>query len=159
MLTGLRFVLQKPAEGKRGYLIWKDDQLAARIDWNDPVVKYGLDHRIKYVRLVQRKASSPQAKAADVQGYRYFVQGVAETVWAKRWTASPRDVCSTLEAHRCKHGRHPDRNSHAHDETLAVLSWLREMPEKAVSAALASVRLWRRSRAEGPVCRISGGLS
>src|SRR5216683_1499445 len=59
--TGLRFVLQKPAEGNQGYLIWKDDQLHALIDWKDPVVKYGLDHRIKYVRLVQRKTSSPQA--------------------------------------------------------------------------------------------------
>src|SRR5258707_10346957 len=44
--AGLRFVLHKPEEGKQGYLIWKDDQLAALIDWNDPVVKYGLDHRI-----------------------------------------------------------------------------------------------------------------
>ncbi len=78
--TSLRFVLHKPAEGNQGYLIWKDDQLAAIIDWNDPVVKYGLEHRIKYVRLVQRKASSPQAKAADVQGYRYGVQLALEGV-------------------------------------------------------------------------------
>ncbi len=27
----------------------------------------------------------------------------------KARTASARDVCSTLEAHRCAHGRHPDR--------------------------------------------------
>ncbi len=78
--TGLRFVLHKPAEGNQGYLIWKDDQLAARIDWNDPVVKYGLEHRIKYVHLVQRKASSPHAKAADAQGYRYGVQLALEGV-------------------------------------------------------------------------------
>jgi hypothetical protein len=78
--TGLRFVLQKPAEGNQGSLIWQDDQLAALIDWNDPVVQYGLDHRIKYVRLVQRKASSPQAKAADTQGYRYSVQLALEGV-------------------------------------------------------------------------------
>ncbi len=58
--TGLRFVLQKPEEGQQGYLLWKDDRLAARIDWTDPVVKYGLDHRIKYARLIRRKASSPQ---------------------------------------------------------------------------------------------------
>ena len=78
--TGLRFVLQQPADGNQGYLIWKDDRLAAHIDWHDPVVKYGLDHRIKYVRLVQRKASSPLAKAADAQGYRYFVQLALEGV-------------------------------------------------------------------------------
>jgi hypothetical protein len=62
--TGLRFVMQKPEEGQQGYLIWKDDRLAASIDWNDPLVKYGLDHRIKYARLIRRKASSPQALGA-----------------------------------------------------------------------------------------------
>ena len=64
--TGLRFVLHKPEEGKQGFLVWKDDQLAALIDWNDPVVKYGLDHRIKYARLIQRKGSSPKAQGADL---------------------------------------------------------------------------------------------
>src|SRR5260221_10830300 len=78
--TGLRFVLHKPEEGKQGYLIWKDDQLAALIDWNDPVVKYGLDHRIKYARLIQRKASSPKAQGADGEGFRYFVQLALEGV-------------------------------------------------------------------------------
>src|SRR5258706_11594425 len=72
--TGLRFVLQKPAEGNQGTLIWKDDRLAASIDWNDPVVTYGLAHRIKYVRLVQRRASSPKAQGADPEGFRYFAQ-------------------------------------------------------------------------------------
>src|SRR5258706_5557115 len=57
--TGLRFVLQPPEEGNQGTLIWKDDRLAASIDWHDPVVSHGLAHRIKYVRLVQRSASSP----------------------------------------------------------------------------------------------------
>ncbi len=72
--TGLRFVLQKPEEGNQGYLIWKQDQLPALIDWNDAVVKYGLDHRIKYARLLQRKASSPKAAGADPEGFCYFVQ-------------------------------------------------------------------------------------
>ncbi len=31
--TGLRFMLQKPEEGNQGFLIWKDDHLAALIDW------------------------------------------------------------------------------------------------------------------------------
>jgi transposase len=72
--TGLRFVLQNPEEGKQGALLWHDERFAARIDWNDPVVKYALDHRIKYVRLIRRKASSPSAQGADCQGYRYYVQ-------------------------------------------------------------------------------------
>jgi hypothetical protein len=78
--TGLRFVLQTPEAGHQGYLFWKDDQLAALIDWNDPVVKYGLDHRIKYGRLVPRKTSSPRAQGADIQGYRYYVQLALEGV-------------------------------------------------------------------------------
>jgi hypothetical protein len=72
--TGLRFVLQSPEEGPHGFLLWQDDHLPALIDWNDPVVKYGLDHRIKYARLIRRPASSPRAQGADGQGDRYFVQ-------------------------------------------------------------------------------------
>src|SRR5260370_1287364 len=72
--TGLRFVLLKPEEGHRGFLIWQNDQFPALIDWDDPVIKHGLDQRIKYARLVQRKASSPQAQGADRQGSRYSVQ-------------------------------------------------------------------------------------
>jgi len=72
--SGLRFKLQRPEEGNEGYLIWGKDRLRALIDWNDPVVHHGLRHRIKYARLVRRKASSPHAKGADGQGYRYCVQ-------------------------------------------------------------------------------------
>jgi len=78
--TGLRFVLQKPEEGNQGYLIWKQDQLPALIDWSDAVVKYGLEHRIKFARLVQRKASSPKAAGADPEGFCYFVQLALEGV-------------------------------------------------------------------------------
>jgi len=76
--SGLRFVLQPPEEGNQGWLVWGKDHLPARIDWEDPVVKHGLDHRIKYARLVRRKASSPRAKGADCQGYRYYVHLILE---------------------------------------------------------------------------------
>jgi hypothetical protein len=76
--TGLRFVLQLPEGGNRGWLIWGKDHLPALIDWADPIVKHGLDHRIKYARLVRRKASSPNAQGADVQGDRYYVQLILE---------------------------------------------------------------------------------
>jgi hypothetical protein len=72
--TGLRFVLQTPEEGHGGYLVWHDDQLGAIIDWNDQVVKHGLDQPIKYARLIRRRASSPRAQGADREGDRYFVQ-------------------------------------------------------------------------------------
>jgi len=72
--TGLRFVLERPEQGHSGWLVWGQDRIPAIIDWNDPVVKHGLDHRIKYARLVRRKASSPRAKGADCQGDRFAVQ-------------------------------------------------------------------------------------
>ena len=72
--TGLRFVLQLPEEGHQGWLVWGKDRLRAMIDWTDPAVKHGLDHPIKYARLLRRKASSPRAQGADCQGYRYSVQ-------------------------------------------------------------------------------------
>jgi hypothetical protein len=72
--------LQKPEEGHHGFLIWQDDHLPALIEWNDPVVKYGLDHRIKYARLVLRPASSRRAHGADCQAERYFVQLALEGV-------------------------------------------------------------------------------
>ena len=77
---GLRFVLQSPAEGNAGWLVWGKDRLPALIDWHDPVVKHGLSHRIKYVRLVRRRASSPQAQGADCTGYRYYAQLVLQGV-------------------------------------------------------------------------------
>jgi hypothetical protein len=72
--SGLRFILQEPEEGNQGWLVWNNDRLPAIIDWNDPVVHHGLRHRIKYTRLIRRKAASPRAKGADCQGYRYCVQ-------------------------------------------------------------------------------------
>jgi len=43
------------------------------------------DHHIKYARLVRRKASSPQARGADSQGYRYSVQlALAGTPYQKQ---------------------------------------------------------------------------
>lgn len=75
---GLRFKLQSPEEGNGGYLIWGNDHIPALIDWNDPVIKHGLDHRNKYARLIRCKASSPKAKGADRDGYRYYVQLAVE---------------------------------------------------------------------------------
>src|SRR5215472_19312688 len=69
--TGLRFVLQKPEEGQQGFLIYQHDQFPALIDWNDPVVKHGLDDRVKYARLVQLRASSERAAGADQEASRY----------------------------------------------------------------------------------------
>jgi transposase len=77
---GLRFILQAPEEGNAGYLVFQQDRLPALIDWNDPVVKHGLDQRIKYVRLIRRRASSPQAQGADGEGYRYYAQLALEGV-------------------------------------------------------------------------------
>lgn len=66
--------LRQPEEGNAGYLLGQRDRLPAIIDWKDPVVTYGLTHRIKYARLIQRQASSADAMGADAQRQRYFVQ-------------------------------------------------------------------------------------
>ena len=71
---GLRFILQAPEEGNAGYLLWQQDRLPTLIDWDDPVLKHGLDQRIKYVRLIRRQATSKQAQGADCEGYRYYAQ-------------------------------------------------------------------------------------
>jgi hypothetical protein len=76
--SGLRFLLQQPAEGNQGWLVWGKDRLSALIDWDDEVVCHGLRHLIKYARLVRRKASSPHAQGADIQGYRYYAQLILE---------------------------------------------------------------------------------
>lgn len=76
--TGIRFVLQGPKEGNAGWLVWGKERIATIIDWKDEVVCHGLRHRIKYVRLVRRAASSPRAKGADCEGNYYFVQLILE---------------------------------------------------------------------------------
>src|SRR5215472_11036747 len=79
---GIRFVLQQPHEGNQGWLLWGEERISALIDWQDPVVLYGLlrHRRIKYVRLLRRKASSPRAKGADRDGSRYYAQLALEGV-------------------------------------------------------------------------------
>src|SRR5262245_60044503 len=78
---GIRFVLQPPHEGNQGWLVWGEERISALIDWPDPVVLYGLvRHRIKYVRLLRRKASSPRAKGADRDGFRYSAQLALEGI-------------------------------------------------------------------------------
>jgi hypothetical protein len=55
------------------------------IDWTDPVVLHGLRSPIKYVRLIRRRAASPQARGTDRQGNRYWIQLVLEgTAYQKR---------------------------------------------------------------------------
>jgi transposase len=71
--VGMRFVLD-PTTGDGGFLIWHGQVIPAIIDWLDPVVRHGLRHKIKYARLVRRKASSPQAQGSDHDGNRYCVQ-------------------------------------------------------------------------------------
>jgi transposase len=75
--VGLHFVLD-PNAGDGGFLLWNQQVIPAIIDWRDPVVQHGMRHKIKYVRLVRRKASSPQAQGADHEGNRYSVQLVLE---------------------------------------------------------------------------------
>jgi hypothetical protein len=80
--TGLRFELQQPEEGNQGVLVWKDDRLAALIDWKDPVVKHGLGHRIKYAR------SGAGAKPAVQRRGGLILRAIA-TLCNSLWKAFP----------------------------------------------------------------------
>jgi len=73
---GLRFVLEE----NNGSLVWGKLVIPALIDWTDPVIYHALREagKIKYARLVSRKASSPRAEGADCTGQRYYVQLVIE---------------------------------------------------------------------------------
>src|SRR5215469_8182930 len=75
--VGMRFLLD-PNAGDGGFLIWNEEVMPAIINWLDPVVQHGMRHQIKYVRLIRRKVSSPQAQGADHDGNRYAVQLVLE---------------------------------------------------------------------------------
>lgn len=77
---GIRFILEQPETGNHGWFVWGKVRLEALIDWQDPVVCHGLHHRIKFVRLLRQRASSPHAHGADCEGYRYVVQLVLEGV-------------------------------------------------------------------------------
>jgi hypothetical protein len=75
--VGLRFLLD-PNAGDGGFLVWNEQVIPAIINWCDPVIQHGLRHRIKYVRLVRRRAASPQAQGADADGNRFCVQLILE---------------------------------------------------------------------------------
>jgi len=76
--SGLRFHLQAGADGNQGWLSWNGEQIPALIDWQDEVIHHGLQQRIKYVRLLRKPASSPQARGADCRGFVYAVQLILE---------------------------------------------------------------------------------
>ena len=76
--SGLRFHLQAGADGNQGWLSWNGQQIPALIDRQDEVIHYGLQQRIKYVRLLRQPASSAQARGADCRGLVYRVQLILE---------------------------------------------------------------------------------
>ena len=81
--SGLRFLLQSAALGEAMStqsvaLVWGDLRIEALIDWLDPIVRHGLNSRIKYVRLVRRKTSSNKAQGADCTAHRYYIQLILE---------------------------------------------------------------------------------
>src|SRR5260370_33786533 len=74
--SGLRFQLQAGAQGNQGWLSWHGEQIPALIDWQDEGVPHGLQHRVKYVRLLRQRASSPPAPGADCRGFVAPVQRI-----------------------------------------------------------------------------------
>ncbi|HEX4207047.1 MAG TPA: transposase [Ktedonobacteraceae bacterium] len=71
---------QRGGQRSAGFVFWQGLQLRVRIDWRDPVMAHALACRVKYIRLIQRKASSPRAKGTETCGLCYAVQLVVEGV-------------------------------------------------------------------------------
>src|SRR5207245_5890479 len=60
------------------------------------------------------------------------LEKISYKAWQKNFgksvgKTSSRDVCSTVEAPRCKHGRHPARIFHAENEIQPILPWMRHL--------------------------------
>ena len=65
------------------------------------MVAHGLRQRIKYARLLQRKASSPRGAGADAWGFRYCVQLALEGVpLRKKKHAVGNDIIGADRVHR-----------------------------------------------------------
>ena len=63
-----------------GFVCWQGLHLRVRINWDDFVIAHALACRVKYVRLLQRPATSERASGADAFGCCYAVQLVVERV-------------------------------------------------------------------------------
>jgi hypothetical protein len=117
-------------------------------------------HSKRYLATRRRKATRERKLAAHRKslhgrlvheivavGTTIITEKISYRAWQKQFGKSvglraPGMFIEMLESHRCKHGRHPARSLHAHDQTLAILSWLRPVCAQAAVAALASVPLW-----------------
>jgi hypothetical protein len=88
-----------------------------------------------------------------------FLPWLASPLGQERGTSRPRDVDRTPQTHRCKHGRHPARGPHTLDQTVPILSRLRQVCSQATLTALAPVPVRHRAGAARPVLRVSGRLS
>ena len=77
------------------------------------------------------------------------MEKISYQAWQKQFGRSvglraPGMLMELLKRTGAAHGRHPARSEDAEDQTLAILSRLWQDGEKAVVAAVAWVRVWRR---------------
>jgi hypothetical protein len=96
-------------------------------------------------------------------GKTIITEKLSYRAWQKQFGKSvglraPGMFLEMLRRTGASHGRHPARSLHAHDQTLAVLSWLWPVHSETLVAALASVSLWHLSPAR-PLLGVSGRLS
>lgn len=73
--SGIRF--------RKGFVCWKGMKIEAIVDLSDPVVAHGLQHRIKYYRIVKRKFNGK---------IRFFVQLVLEGIPFQKRLSSTNQV-------------------------------------------------------------------
>jgi hypothetical protein len=108
------------------------------------------------IRRLQRQMDR-QRRAANPDNY--DAQGRIKKYGKSVGLRAPGMFISLLKRTGAAHGRHPDRGSHTHHQTVAILPRLRPDCEKTTRAALAPVSLWYRTGATRPLLGISGRLS
>ena len=85
-------------------------------------------------------------------GHTVVIEKLSYKAWQKQYGRSvglraPGMFVELLRRTGAAHGRHPARSSHTQYQTLAILSWLRPVPEKTPRAAGSPVWLWHRAGA------------
>jgi hypothetical protein len=113
-----------------------------------------------YERTRRRKAQRERKLAAHRQslhghmvheivqiGNTIVIEKISYQAWQKQYGKSvglraPGMFVERLRRTGATHGRHPARSVPTHDETLAILSWLWNLCEEAIVAALAHLRVW-----------------
>jgi hypothetical protein len=125
----------------------------------------------RFIRRLQRKLAAHRkslhgrlAHQLVAVGHTIITEKLSYRGWHRRYGRSvglraPGMLIDHLRRTGAAYGRHPTRSSHTHDQTLPILSWLRQVRPQATLTAAAPVPVRHRAGAARPVLRVSRRLS